>query len=74
VDVGLILKLVTVAIETFHDERKDRFKNKRIKLEREYYDELKLPYGERSQLALDNIMLELEILARNVIDEHGKQK
>lgn len=68
-DIGLIFGLVKVALEVWKDERKDRFEKKRANLERDYYEELKRPEHERSQLYLDNILLELDILAKTVLPE-----
>lgn len=73
-EIGLVFQLLKISAEIFQDERRDRFANRILKLEKDYYEELKLPYGERSQLALDNIVLERDILTKNLIDEASKAK
>ena len=72
-DYGLILGLLKVSIETFRNERKDRFLKKYVKLEREWYEEFNRPDNTRSDLALDRIMLELELLAKLVVAEAGNK-
>lgn len=66
-----IFGLLGIALSVWKDERRDRFEKKRLTLLQDYYDELKRPEDDRSQLALDNIMLELENIARTVLASTG---
>lgn len=72
-DAGLILSLLKVSLEVFHDERKDRFLKKYVKLEKEWYEEFNKSNDHRSDLALDRIMLELEQLAKLVVAESSNR-
>lgn len=68
-EIGLVLGLLKVAIETFQDERRDRFLKKYTKLEKEFQDELSLSDDERSDLTLDRILFECNQLAKLVLAE-----
>lgn len=68
-EVGLILGLLKVAIETFKDERKMHYTKLRNKLEKDWQDEMALPDNERSDLTLDNILLECNRLSSLVLSE-----
>lgn len=85
-DFGLVLGLLKVSIETFQDERRDRFLKQYVKLEKEWQDELKKPIYPtkpdprknydpqdfRSDLTLDGLMLELETIVKLVISERQR--
>ena len=70
-DIGLVLGLLKVALETFNAERRDRFLKQYTKLEKEWQDEMALPDDQRSDLALDRILFECKQLAKLVITEAG---
>lgn len=59
--------LLGIALSVWKDERKDRFEKRRLTLIKDYYNELKLPESDRSQLNLDNIMLELDTITKTVL-------
>lgn len=85
-EIGLVLGLLKVVIETFHDERRDRFTKKYVGLEKEWHEEKSKPVFDpqkmkgkkydardfRSDLALDRILFELEALIKLVISERDK--
>jgi hypothetical protein len=71
-ELGLVFGLLKVAIETFNDERQDRFLKKYVKLEKEWQDEMALPDDQRSDLTLDRILFECHALAKLVIAEKSK--
>lgn len=70
-------KLAYIALSVWRDERRDRYLKRMSEIEREYYDELKRPeYNSsnpdhlrgdqsrfRSQLTLDNLLLERDNIA-----------
>lgn len=86
-DIGLVLSLLKVTIETFKDERMDRFMRQYHELEHEYHAEISKPDFDpekmkgknydarnfRSDLALDNILFKCESLIKLVISERRKQ-
>jgi hypothetical protein len=71
-DIGLILGLIKVSLDIFHDERKDRFLKQYVKLQREWNEEMSRSDDERSDLALDTILFECNLLAKLVITEAYK--
>lgn len=71
-NIALVLGLVKVALEVFQDERRGRFARKLADLEREWNDEMALPDDERSDLALDRILLESRTLGQEIIDAAKK--
>lgn len=71
-NIALIFGLLKVAIETFQDERKGRYLKKWNKLNKELMDEKAKSDNEVSDLAIDNIMLELELLSTLVLSDIGK--
>jgi acetyl-CoA carboxylase carboxyltransferase component len=71
-ELGLVFGLLKVAIETFNDERQDRFLKKYVMLEKEWQDEMALPDDQRSDLTLDRILFECHALAKLVIAEKSK--
>jgi len=70
--IGLVLELLKVSLETFNNERKDRFLKQYVKLEKDYNDEISKPDSDRSDLALDRILFECETLVKLVIAESKK--
>lgn len=70
--IGLIFELLKVSIETFNNERKDRFLKQYVKLEKDYNDEISKPVNNRSDFALDSILFECETLVKLVIAESRK--
>ena len=73
----LAFKLTFIALSVWKDERRDRFTKKLVNIKRDYYEELKKPEWNssnhehlkgdqsrfRSQLALDNLLLERDNIA-----------
>lgn len=72
-EVGLVLQLIKLSLEIFQDERRDRFLKKYVKLERQWHEEMDRPDSERSDLALDTILRECNLLAKLVISESSKK-
>jgi len=68
--VGLILELLKISLEVFQDARKDRFIKQRMKLEKEWHEEMSKPDSEQSDLTLDRLQHESEVLARAIIDSY----
>ena len=72
-EVGLVLQLIKLSLEIFQDERRDRFLKKYVKLERQWHEEMDRPDSERSDLALDTILRECNLLAKLVVAESSKK-
>ncbi len=72
-EVGLVLGLLKVAIETFKEERRDHFLKKYVKLEREFQDEIDKGLEHRSDLAVSRIMRECNNLTKLIIAESSKK-
>lgn len=68
-NIGLILELLKISAEIFQDERRDRFLKKAIKLKQEWHDELSKPDTDRSDLAMDRLLLEIDNLSKLIIAE-----
>lgn len=71
-DLNLLAGLLKVSIETFKEERGDlyhRLIKQSNKLEKEWQDEMALPDNQRSDLAINNFMLEYGQLAKLIVAE-----
>ena len=62
-DLKIILGILEQGLRLWNSKEATKYQDKLIKLKGKYYDELKKPESSRSQLALDNIMLELTTIA-----------
>lgn len=82
-EVGLAFKLAIIAASVWQDERRDRFLKRLVEIRKDYYEELKKPEYDssnpnhrqgdqsrfRSQLTLDNLLLERDNIAELVSRE-----
>lgn len=68
-ELGLVFGLLKVAIETFKDERQDRFLKRYVKLEKEWQDEMAKDDDDVSDLKLDRILFDSIGLAKLVVAE-----
>lgn len=66
-DFGLVLGVLKEGLRLWNAKEATKYIDRVIKLEGEYFDELKKPFDQRSQLALDECLLELESIARNFV-------
>lgn len=66
-DFGVILGVLKAGLDLWNAKEANKYRDKLIKLEREYYEELKKPFNDRSQLYLDERMLEINLIAKNFI-------
>lgn len=74
-DLGLALQVLKLSLEVFKEERGDLYHRlvKQVnKLDKEWHDEMSLPDDERSDLALDNLVLEYGSLAKLIVAEANK--
>lgn len=70
----LVLEVVKVALEVFRDERSARFRNEYARLRKEYDEELARDKSDRSDLALDSILLKCRDLAERIVSEASTGK
>lgn len=64
-DIGLVLSILKEGLKLSNTIIDRKYLDRVIDLEKEFFDELAKSDDERSDLYLDNIMLELETIARN---------
>jgi hypothetical protein len=67
VDISLVLGVLKAGLDLWNTREANKYRDRLIDLERDFYDELKKPFEDRSQLALDSILLEIDIIAKNFI-------
>jgi hypothetical protein len=62
-ELGLVLSILKEGLKLSNTIIDRKYLDRVIDLEKEFYEELSKPDDERSDLALDNIMLELKTIA-----------
>lgn len=62
-ELGLVLSILKEGLKLSNTIIDRKYLDRVIDLEKEFYEELAKPDDERSDLALDNIMLELRTIA-----------
>jgi hypothetical protein len=62
-ELGLVLSILKEGLKLSNTIIDRKYLDRVIDLEKEFYEELAKPDDERSDLALDNIMLELKTIA-----------
>lgn len=62
-ELGLVLSVLKEGLKLSNTIIDRKYLDRVIDLEKEFYEELSKPDDERSDLALDNIMLELRTIA-----------
>jgi hypothetical protein len=62
-EFGLVLSILKEGLSLSNTLIDRKYLDRVIKLEKDYYDELSRDFNERSDLALDSIMLELQTIA-----------
>jgi hypothetical protein len=72
-EIGLILGILKAGLDLWNSKEGNKYRDKLISLEKDYYEELKKPFDERSQLTLDNCLLEINIIAKNFIQYATKK-
>lgn len=63
----LILGVLKEGLKLWNAKESSKYIDKVIKLEKEYYEELSKPEDERSQLTLDQCLLDLSRIAENFV-------
>jgi hypothetical protein len=72
-EIGLILGVLKEGLKLWNTKEATKYIDKIIKLEKEYYAELSLNEDERSQLTLDQCLLDINTIAKNFVQFAGKK-
>jgi hypothetical protein len=72
-EFGLVMQVLKLSLEIFQGERRDRFRNKYTRIEKEWMDEMSKPEGFISDLTLDRLHFDATILARLIISESASR-
>ena len=66
-DIKLFLGVLKEALKLWSAKEGQKYLDRVVKLEKEYYEELSKPEDERSQLYLDERLLELQIISQSFV-------
>lgn len=72
-ELGLILGVLKEGLKLWNAKEATRYIDKLIKLEKGYYEELSKDEDNRSQLALDTILLDIKNIAENFVKYSSKK-
>jgi len=72
-NLDLILGVLKEALHLWNAKESNKYLERVLKLEKDYYEELSKPEDDRSQLHLDQCLLELRTIAKNFIKYAGKK-
>ena len=72
-NLELILGVLKEGLTLWNSKESSKYIDKVIKLEKEYYEELSKPEDERSQLTLDQCLLDISIIAENFVKYARKE-
>lgn len=70
---GTILNLLTVGLDLWNSKEKNKYIDKKMALEKAYYEEFNKPDGVRADSVLDNLEFELHVLSTAFCAQAGKQ-
>lgn len=73
-DLALLVGVLKEGLTLWNNKESNKYLDQVIKLEKAYYEELSKPLDARSDLKLDEIMLELTIISRSFIMYPGKNR
>jgi hypothetical protein len=69
--IGALLEILSAALSIWESKEKRKYIDRKLELEKRYYEEYNKPDSVRSDAVLDNIEFELRQLARTVASEIG---
>lgn len=72
-DLSLYLGVLKEGLKLWNTKEGQKYLDTVIKLEKEYYEELSKPENYRSQLYLDDKLLQLRIISQSFIQYPGKK-
>lgn len=73
-DLNLALSILKEGLVLWNHKESNKYLERVIKLESEYYEELNKPLDARSDYTLDSIMLELTIISKSFVMYSGKNR
>ena len=68
----LILQLLEVGLQLWLSKEKTKYIDRKMDLQRRYYEEMAKPQADRSDVVLDNLEFELKILSIAFMSETKK--
>jgi len=72
-DLSLYLGVLKEGLKLWNTKEGQKYLDKVIQLEKEYYEELSKPEDERSQFFLDDKLLNLRIISQSFVQFPGKK-
>jgi len=72
-DLNLYLGILKEGLRLWNTKEGQKYLDKVVKLEMEYYNELSKPEDERSQFYLDSKLLELRIISQSFLKHPAKK-
>jgi hypothetical protein len=72
-DLSLYLGILKEGLKLWNAKEGQKYLDRVVKLEKDYYEELSKPEDERSQLYLDNCLLELRIISQSFLKHPVKK-
>lgn len=72
-DLDLVLGILKEGLTLWNNKESTKYLDKVVKLEKEYYEELNKPLDARSDLRIDEILLELTIISKSFVMFPGKK-
>jgi hypothetical protein len=72
-DLTLVLGILKEGLTLWNNVEASKYLDKVINLEKKYNEELAKPEDERSDLAIDNCLLQLRIIAQSFVKYPGKK-
>lgn len=73
-DLTLLLGVLKEGLKLWSDKQATKYLDRVIELEKDYYEELSKPPEDRSDLKLDRVLLELQIISQSFIHYPAKNR
>lgn len=72
-DLNIVLGILKEGLKLWNAKEASKYIDRVTSLEKEYYEELSKPFDDRSQLYLDERLLELNTIAKNFVEYASKK-
>ena len=73
-DLELTLGILKEGLKLWNNKEATKYIDRVIKLEKAYHEEMAKPLNERSDLRVDDLLLQLRILSQSFIQYPGKNR
>jgi hypothetical protein len=73
-DLSLTLGLLKEGLKLWNNKEATKYIDRVIKLEKAYHDEMAKPLDERSDLRINDVLLQLRVLSQSFIQYPGKNR